>query len=205
MKNLKTLVVLAFVATTFSTAFAAYTPTMQLEEKIDSVAMKLVTIVESKFDWDFDTVLDVLEKFESKVQGNERNEWILETLQTNLKASMKSMMTDDDGVMDDGVMDEDDMTNKTKVFDISGTNFSFSENEIVVHEGDTVTINFSSESGFHDWVVGEFDAATEQVETWGTTSVTFVASQAGEFEFYCSVGAHRANWMVGTLVVSAAE
>jgi hypothetical protein len=50
MKNLKTLVVLAFVATTFSTAFAAYTPTMQLEEKIDSVAMKLVTIVESKFD-----------------------------------------------------------------------------------------------------------------------------------------------------------
>jgi plastocyanin len=118
---------------------------------------------------------------------------------------MKSMMTDDDGVMDDGVMDEDDMTNKTKVFDISGTNFSFSENEIVVHEGDTVTINFSSESGFHDWVVGEFDAATDQISAGDTTSVTFVADKSGSFEFYCSVGNHRAQGMIGTLVVEAKD
>jgi plastocyanin len=68
-----------------------------------------------------------------------------------------------------------------------------------------VTVNFTSDQWFHDWVVDEFDAATEKVETWGTTSVTFVADQVGEFEYYCSVGAHRANGMVGMLIVNAAE
>jgi len=31
--------------------------------------------------------------------------------------------------------------------------------------------------------------------------VTFVADKAGEYEFYCSVGQHRANGMVGKLIV----
>ncbi|HEY5714693.1 MAG TPA: plastocyanin/azurin family copper-binding protein [Candidatus Gracilibacteria bacterium] len=47
----------------------------------------------------------------------------------------------------------------------------------------------------------EFDAATEKVNTDGETSVTFVADKKGTFEFYCSVGSHRTNGMVGTLIV----
>lgn len=112
----------------------------------------------------------------------------------------EDMMWEDDDMMWDEELGEADV-----VIDITGENFSYSQDTIEVTEWDVVTINFTSDQGFHDWVVDEFDAATEQVETWGTTSVTFVASQAGEFEFYCSVGAHRANWMVGTLVVNAAE
>lgn len=88
------------------------------------------------------------------------------------------------------------------VFDLTGKNFAFSVTEMVVKKGDTVTVNFESESGFHDWVVDEFDAATDQVRSGdGVTSVTFVADQTGEFEYYCSVGSHRAQGMVGTLVV----
>lgn len=86
-------------------------------------------------------------------------------------------------------------------FTVLGGNFYYDMEEIRVKEGDTVTINFRSVDGFHDWVVDEFDAATEKVQTDGETSVTFVADQKGEFEFYCSVGSHRANGMVGTLIV----
>lgn len=43
---------------------------------------------------------------------------------------------------------------------------------------------------------------TTQVNTGATTSVEFVADQVGNFEYYCSVGQHRANGMVGTLTVT---
>jgi len=99
------------------------------------------------------------------------------------------------------INDENEPAAKTAVFDVSGKKFSFSREEIRVKQGDTVTINFMSTDGFHDWVVDEFGAATERVNTGGSTSVTFTADKAGEYEFYCSVGNHRALGMVGKLIV----
>lgn len=91
---------------------------------------------------------------------------------------------------------------KNVVFNVKGSNFSFDVKEIDVTEGDTVTINFESTDGFHDWVVDEFNAATAQVNPGTPTSVTFVADKAGTYEYYCSVGEHRSMGMVGALVVN---
>ena len=115
----------------------------------------------------------------------------------------------DNTLMDDTALMEDDMDTQTdmvidpnaKVFTVSGTNFEFDVKEIRVQKGDTVTINFESADGFHDWVLDEFEAATDQVQPGTPTSVTFVAETAGTYEYYCSVGQHRANGMVGTLIV----
>lgn len=84
---------------------------------------------------------------------------------------------------------------------VSARNFSFNPTEIRVKKGDTVKIVLDVEAGMHDWVVDEFDAKTDVVSTGQTTEVTFVADQAGEFEYYCSVGNHRQMGMVGTLIV----
>lgn len=88
-----------------------------------------------------------------------------------------------------------------EVFNVSGANMAFSVKEIRVQEGDTVTINFTSADGFHDFVIDEFGAATERVSTGKSSSVTFVADKKGTFEYYCSVGSHRAMGMAGTLIV----
>lgn len=88
-----------------------------------------------------------------------------------------------------------------RAFFVQAVNYSFSLKEIVVQQGDTVTINFESTDGFHDWVLDEFNARTKQVSPNKPTSVTFVADKAGTFEYYCSVGNHRAHGMVGTLIV----
>jgi nitrite reductase (NO-forming) len=85
--------------------------------------------------------------------------------------------------------------------EISGRNFAFDKEEIRVKEGQTVKVVFTSASGFHDWVVDEFSARTAQVMTGNSSSVTFVADKKGTFEYYCSVGAHRANGMYGKLIV----
>lgn len=105
-----------------------------------------------------------------------------------------AMTEDHDG---DAMADTD-----TKTFDLTGSNYEFSETEIHVKQGDTVTINLTSDEGLHDWMIDEFDAATEQVRpNDGVTSVTFTADEVGEFEYYCSVGNHRELGMVGTLTV----
>lgn len=88
-----------------------------------------------------------------------------------------------------------------KVFEVRGTNHEFDVEEIRVKKGETVTINFESMDGFHDWAIDEFDAQTNKVQPGTQTSVTFVADQSGTFEYYCSVGNHRAQGMVGKLIV----
>ncbi|MBU0758507.1 MAG: cupredoxin domain-containing protein [Nanoarchaeota archaeon] len=94
----------------------------------------------------------------------------------------------------------------TKTFVMTGVNFRFfmdgMENpELRVKKGDKVVIEFQSTDGFHDFVIDEFNAATDRVNTGETTSVEFIADKTGTFEYYCSVGQHRANGMFGTLVV----
>jgi len=88
-----------------------------------------------------------------------------------------------------------------KTFTIIGKNFSFSETKLRVKVGDRVKIIFKNEDGFHDWVIDEFSARTPQIQTGTQAEVEFVASIAGTFEYYCSVGEHRAKGMKGNLIV----
>jgi plastocyanin len=124
---------------------------------------------------------------------------------TNPEESMVQESSPDNQVMEQSEGDSmmvDMSTEGAEVsIDLTGKNFEFSKNKIVVKKGQKVTVNFESTAGFHDFVVDEFNANTKQVNPGTKTSVTFTADKVGEFEYYCSVGQHRANGMVGTLVV----
>jgi plastocyanin len=110
---------------------------------------------------------------------------------------------EEEEVIDEEASDDEteDVAGNAVSFNLSGENFAFDTATITVQKGDTVTINFASESGFHDWTVDELNAATSRVNSGESTSVTFVADTAGSFEYYCSVGNHRAQGMVGTITV----
>jgi len=104
----------------------------------------------------------------------------------------------------DGESMEDE--EEVKTFVVTGENFKFVMNglnnpDLKVKQGDTVRIEFTSAGGLHDWVVDEFDASTKRVNTGGSTFVEFVADKTGNFEYYCSVGSHRAQGMKGMLIV----
>ena len=107
-------------------------------------------------------------------------------------------------------LDDDNNVNdnngNVKVFVVDGSNLRFYidgvENpEIRVKEGDKVKIEFSSSEGFHDFVIDEFNVVTKRLSADGSDSVEFIASTKGEFEYYCSVGQHRANGMFGKFIV----
>lgn len=96
--------------------------------------------------------------------------------------------------------------NSIKIISITGDHLRFFidgvENpEIKVKLGDRVKVEFKSTEGFHDWVIDEFGAATQKVNAGGSSSVEFIADERGTFEYYCSVGQHRANGMKGKFIV----
>ncbi len=86
-------------------------------------------------------------------------------------------------------------------FDIKGLNYSYDVKEIKVKLNDTVKINFINTEGMHDLKIDEFNVATKIIKTGESETVEFVANKTGTFEYYCSVGQHRANGMWGKLIV----
>ena len=101
---------------------------------------------------------------------------------------------------------QDQSAQNLKQFSLTGVNFRFRmgdvENpELKVKQGDKVRIDFTSAQGFHDFVIDEFSASTQQVMTGNSTFVEFIADKKGTFEYYCSVGQHRQNGMRGNLIV----
>lgn len=89
----------------------------------------------------------------------------------------------------------------TKTFSVSAKNFSFTPSEIRVKQGEKVVINFTTASGFHDFVIDELNVKTKQLSDGQTEEIEFVSDKKGTFEYYCSVGNHRKMGMVGKLIV----
>jgi nitrite reductase (NO-forming) len=89
----------------------------------------------------------------------------------------------------------------TSTFDIRSRNYRFSLPEIRVPLGSMVRVNLINDEGFHDWAIDEFNAKTKQLTAAQSDSVEFIANKVGTFEYYCSVGNHRSQGMVGKLIV----
>jgi plastocyanin len=92
-------------------------------------------------------------------------------------------------------------TSAVKEFTVVGSNFKFEPSVLSVNKGDTVKITFKDINGFHDFRIDEFNVATKQMQEGNEQTVTFIADKTGSFEYYCSVGEHRAMGMKGTLTV----
>lgn len=95
----------------------------------------------------------------------------------------------------------DEIAEAVKEFEVEGNNFTFSLKQIKVQQGDKVKIVFKNIEGFHDLIIDEFAVNTGQIRAGESKTVEFTADKAGTFEYYCSVGQHRANGMFGQLIV----
>lgn len=97
--------------------------------------------------------------------------------------------------------DEDADSMETAEFEVEGGEFYYKPNILKVKKGQKVEIEFNNKDGFHDFVLDEFKVKTKQLKDGESEDIEFVADKAGTYEFYCSVGQHRAKGMKGTLIV----
>lgn len=88
-------------------------------------------------------------------------------------------------------------------FKVTGSPFKFDLSTITVKKGEKVRIVFTNASGKHDWVLDEFTGArTKVLDAGASETIEFVADKVGTFEYYCSVGQHRAAGMKGVFTVT---
>lgn len=119
--------------------------------------------------------------------------------QTNQEAATQIEQTED--TTSQAPVATESAIKETKTFAVEGSPFMFSVKEIRVKNGDAVKVVFTNKKGMHDFVIDEFNAKTKQLKAGETEEITFVASKSGTFEYYCSVGTHRQQGMVGKLIV----
>lgn len=126
-------------------------------------------------------------------EREEASEGIETTTQaTSVPTAADSMMASGSGMTTDGV----------KEFTVDGSNFKFEPATLNVNQGDKVKITFKNIGGTHNFVIDELNIETETIQSGAMETVEFTADKAGTFEYYCSVGNHRAMGMKGTLVVN---
>ncbi len=128
----------------------------------------------------------------SKNSMTQQTDTMQEESQLNVDSSMMLNLEDDLQVD----------TNQVKTFTLDSSEFKYDVTEIKVKVGDTVKITLTNSGKMpHDWKVDEFNAATKVIKNGEEDTIEFVADKAGTYEFYCSVGQHRANGMVGKFIV----
>lgn len=92
-------------------------------------------------------------------------------------------------------------TKNVREFPVTATNYKFDVTEIKVKLNDTVKILVTNNEGLHDFVIDEFAVKTKRIAAGQEDTVEFIADKPGTFEYYCSVGNHRAMGMKGILTV----
>ena len=101
----------------------------------------------------------------------------------------------------DSVSTSSPVSTTTRSFVITAQNYSFSPSTITVKKGDTVSITLKNAGGTHDLTIDEFNKATPRTNAGQQATITFIADKEGSFEYYCSIGPHRALGMKGILTV----
>ena len=94
-----------------------------------------------------------------------------------------------------------DSNSETNTVSITAGSFYFKPNEIRVKKGTKVKIILNSVDMLHDFNIDELQVRVPVTKSGNTSTAEFTANKAGSFEFYCSVGQHRAKGQVGKLIV----
>lgn len=84
---------------------------------------------------------------------------------------------------------------------VVGSNYTFSPNKITIKKGEKTRIVFKNSDGTHDFRIDELNIAIPTIGSGAEDFVEFTPDKTGSFEFYCSIGNHRAMGMKGTIVV----
>lgn len=79
--------------------------------------------------------------------------------------------------------------------------FYYKPNVINAKVGEKIKLVMTSKDMMHNFNIDELAVKLPITKAGETNTVEFTARKAGTFEFYCSVGQHRKNGQVGTLIV----
>ena len=87
------------------------------------------------------------------------------------------------------------------VIPVTANDFTYDVKEIKVKQGDKLVISLTNSEGFHDLLIDELGVNSGPVGVGQTVELVIPTDKPGTYEYYCSVGDHRAMGMWGTLTI----
>ncbi len=93
-------------------------------------------------------------------------------------------------------------TGEVRDITVTSTGMAFNQKTMSVKKGDRVRVTYQNGGGTHDLRIAGYDVGTKVISGGQSETFEFVADEAGDFQYYCSVGNHRAMGMWGTLTVT---
>lgn len=94
---------------------------------------------------------------------------------------------------------EEHIKEKQKIFYVTLTKRGFSNEKIVVNEGDNVRIVLTNLEGVNNLVLKEFSIRTKTLKENEVDAIDFVANNKGVYKFYSDFGRYRG--VEGTIIV----
>ncbi|HEX7017664.1 MAG TPA: cupredoxin domain-containing protein [Patescibacteria group bacterium] len=90
---------------------------------------------------------------------------------------------------------------EVRTINLEAGSFYYKPDVIRVKKGETVRLVMNSVDMMHDFNIEELGVKLPITRAGETNTVEFTANEIGSFEYYCSVGNHRAQGQTGTLIV----
>lgn len=127
------------------------------------------------------------------VMNGTKKDTVTPPTETTPTSAATTMATDTPVAMtaDDGV----------KIINVDAGAFYYKPAEIKLKVGEKVKIVMTSKDMMHDFIIDELGVKLPITKSGETNTVEFTATKAGTFEYYCSVGQHRAQGQIGKLIV----
>lgn len=95
----------------------------------------------------------------------------------------------------------DEIASEDHILKLEAGSFYYSIEEIRAKKGETIKVRLNAKDKMHDFNIDELGVKSGIVNAGESVEFEINANKAGTFEYYCSVGEHRANGQVGKLIV----
>ncbi|PIZ66160.1 hypothetical protein COY14_00845 [Candidatus Roizmanbacteria bacterium CG_4_10_14_0_2_um_filter_36_9] len=110
------------------------------------------------------------------------------------------MMEEDQSITNENMMNENQIEGVTTI-EVNAGSFYYEPTVMKAKKGDKIRLVFYSIDMMHDFNIDELGVKVPVTKAGVTSTIEFTADTVGTFEYYCSVGNHRAQGQVGTLII----
>lgn len=123
------------------------------------------------------------------------------TMPPEVKQMVEDQMAKDAAASPSALTGVVDPETGVRTIDVEAGSFYYLPNTIRVKKGEKVKLVMRSVDMMHDLNIDELKVKVPVTKSGSTATAEFTPTQTGIFEYYCSVGQHRANGQVGTMIV----
>lgn len=129
------------------------------------------------------------------------NETAVTTTPTEADDELTQTGSTSESAEEEDKVESEDSEEAVKTVNVEAGSFYYKPAEIRVKKGQKVKIVMKAVSLQHDFNIDELGVKMPITKNGETGTVEFTPEKAGTFEYYCSVGQHRAQGQVGKLIV----